>query len=783
MTARRKQPQEPQWISLPGAGGAASVTAGYVLKFEIASPCFKNVEIAADQQYALYLDGEFIGRGSESGTPDVWYFDRHELKLAKGYHVLAAMVWSWSGRHSAMAQMEVFHGLHLTSSDKASRRMLGTGVAPWKVKPLRGIRFTEHFILPHGWTGVPPSQTLEGKHFPWNWVLGAGEGWTSPVKVRETSSARHRLRPATLPPPGSAPIRTGRVRFATDQVDPNVPLRRQDDLKHEHATFETLAHGQSIVLPADTKRKVLFDLQNYFCAYPSITTSGGKSSRVRLTWAEALFAGAESMKKGNRNAILNRYMRGIWDEFRPDGENSRTFTPLTWRAGRYLELIIETGEEPLKLHLHLQETRFDLPVQGRFRCDNDEVNEIIPISLRSLQTCSHDNFVDCPFYERLLYSGDGRLEALTAYALSGDDLLARKAIALFGSSANANGLCMSRWPSRQVQYIPTFALWWIGMVHDFSMWRNDRAFVQSVMPSVRSTLNYFLTRRNPDGIYAEREAVWNFVDWVPDWKEHPDGGVPPSRDGVNMLVNCILKYILSLAAELERYAGSAAQGDRYESLATTMARSLHRKFWDESRRLYTDDASGQWLSEHTQIMTILGGFVPPQEGARILAAMADRKSIARASLFFTFYLFEASFLTGREILFFERLKAWNGFLKRGFKTVPENFADTRSDCHGWGAHPLYHLIANVAGIRPASHGFREVLIAPRPGPLKDIEASCPHPHGAINVRYRAGRGRLNADIELPPGLSGRLIFGGQRLKLHSGRQSLRLTLPRGPETA
>ena len=783
MTSRNTANNGAQWITLPEVKKSASIVAGYALKFDVSSSHVAAIEVAADQQYELYLAGKIIGRGSESGTPGCWFFDRYQLKLSPGSHILAAMVWSWSGRHGAMAQMEVFHGFHLSSSRKPTRTLLGTGLAPWRAKLLRGIDFTRHEILPNGWTGVPPSQTLEAKRFPWSWAIGDGNQWKSPEIVsneggsrNKENQKRHQLSPSRLPPPLSAPVSLGSVVFVSEQIGKIGPLRKQDDRKKEHAIFDALITGEEIVLPAGTKRKVLFDLGNYYCAYPSVTTSGGKAGRIRLTWAEALFDGETSMEKGNRNVIWEKYMRGIWDEFRPDGDTARNFTPLTWRAGRYLELTIESGIEPMKLGLKLQETRFDFLMRGGFSSDSDRVNEILPISRRSLEMSSHDNFVDCPFYERLLYSGDGRLEALVAYAISGDDLLARKAIQLFASSAEANGLCMSRWPSREIQYIPTFALWWIGMVYDFSMWRDDRSFVRSVLPAVRSTLEYFLSRLDRRGIYTEKEAVWNFVDWVPEWKEHPNGGVPPSEGNVNMLVNGILAYTLLLAAKLESYAGNSSYAERYASTATTLGHTLHEIFWDPKTRLYKDDRSGNWFSEHTQIMAILGGLVPSEERGALLHTMIGQRKIVRTSLFFTHYLFEACFLAGREDIFFKRLGQWNGFIKSGFTTVPENFANTRSDCHGWGSHPLYHLTANVGGIRPSSPGFGKVLVAPQLGPLQEVEAHCPHPLGMIHTTCHLKGDRIMAKIELPQGLSGKFVYGRHNVNLESGIQTLRLSL-------
>ena len=75
--------------------------------------------------------------------------------------------------------------------------------------------------------------------------------------------------------------------------------------------------------------------------------------------------------------------------------------------------------------------------------------------------------MDTPYYERLQYVGDTRIQALISYVMSGDDRLARQAIDAIDNSRITDGITTSRYPSQLPQIIPTFSLMWIGMVRDF----------------------------------------------------------------------------------------------------------------------------------------------------------------------------------------------------------------------------------------------------------------------------------------------------------------------------
>jgi hypothetical protein len=124
----------------------------------------------------------------------------------------------------------------------------------------------------------------------------------------------------------------------------------------------------------------------------------------------------------------------------------------------------------------LRETRYPTEMESRFESHDQRLSDVTPIMLRVLQMCSHETYMDCPFYEQLQYIGDTRLQVLTSYTLMQDDRLARKALLIFDESRLPEGLTYSRYPSRVLQITRPFSIWWAAMVHDYAMWRDDFDF-------------------------------------------------------------------------------------------------------------------------------------------------------------------------------------------------------------------------------------------------------------------------------------------------------------------
>lgn len=765
-----------KWITCPEAGDTPFVTA-YRLKFAIESETTVRAHVSADERYELFLDGKRVGRGSERGDRNNWFYESYDLHFSKGKHILVARVWTL-GSQAPFAQMTVYPGF-IFSPEGEFIKLLGTGVAPWEAKKLDGYEFTSPLVA---W-GTGSNLNVDGERFFWGFERGEGEGWVPAISIDQGANGLvrneyppvHLMKPATLPPMYEKECRVGVVRFVADVPSTEtreIAVKETDNLYDKVQEWNKLLSKGSITVPPATTRRVIIDLENYYCLYPEIVTSSGKGSHVRIYWAESLFEKASGNSKGNRNEVEGKYFRGVGDIFKPDGRAHRRFDTLWWQAGRYIEVFVETAEEPLKIErFSLWETRYPLEMESTFESDMKQLEPVISICLRGLQMCSHETYMDCPYYEQLMYVGDTRLEALTTYTVTRDVLLPRKAISMFNASRLTDGLTQSRYPSRVTQIITPFSLWWVGMVYDYALWRNDPAFVRSMMPGVRGVLDCYATYLNSDGM-IQGPRGWNYMDWVPEWTP---GGIPPDGEfGVNGSINWQYILILTLAAELEEYMVEPEMASRNRRCAAALAKCAAEAFWDANRGLLAENLSKTHFSEHTQCLALLSGQLDPAIREEISRNLFTDKELSRTTIYFTHYFFEVCRLLKRIDVLFERLNLWIELEGKGFKTTREAPEPSRSDCHGWGAHPIYHLFASVMGIRPASMGFRSVSIEPQPGPLTCITGKLVHPQGEIEVDLSVQDRQLRGKVVLPENITGSFVYKETEILLAGGVQTIQI---------
>jgi hypothetical protein len=733
------------------------------------------VHVSGDNRYQLFVNGRRVAKGPARGSLNYWRFETIDLApwLRAGANVVAAVVWN-HGEYAGESQVTWRTGFIL-QGDGAAESVLDTGPA-WRA--YRNQAYTpRHFTHGEmrGYYVVGPGDVVDGTRYPWGWeqpdfddsawaqavsVTGDARSRGAPRMVRDAPN-RWYLIPREVPPMEDRPIRLSAVRLAEGVTPP-------DGFPAKPAAF---------TIPARATARLLLDQAELTTGYPAIEVTRGAGARIRLAYAESLYnRGGRRGDKGDRNAVEGKEFIGNHDEFLSDGGANRVFRPLWWRTWRYLEVTVQTADEPLTIEdLRADFTAYTFEYKARFESGDRFHDDLLTVGWRTARLCAHDSYMDCPYYEQLQYAGDTRVQALISYYNAGDGRLARVAIAHLDESRTPEGATMSRAPTRQQQYIPGFSLWWIGMVHDYWLYQDDPEFVRSMLPGVRAVLQFFAGHQTDDGTLGPL-PWWDYVDWTNEWPQ----GRPP-RDAGGRAAPHDLQLILALdwAAELEESLGSAARANEHRANATRLRAAARNRYWAPARGLFADNGDHRLFSQQTNALAVLAGLTSGAEARAVLEKTLAEPDLTQASFYFRHYLNEALLRAGLGDRYLDLLDPWKRMLASGLTTWaerPENSTNaSRSDCHAWSASPNVELFRTVMGIESTAPGYRAVRIQPHLGALRRLSAAVPHPLGGeIAVELDRAAGPLRAVVTLPAGVTGTFQWSGSEHPLRPGRQELRL---------
>jgi len=740
-------------------------------------------DVSADPRYVLLLDGRVISRGPHKGFLEHWYYQSYSVEgLSAGEHTLEAVVF-FLGKNGPLSILSSGRGGFVLKAGGAYDERLTTGRATWEAAKVPCMSYgglTDPDVMTGNENIVRGTGILDCSDLVWQPTFVV----KGPVVDQEYGFHRKSwaLFPTEREDEIERPCAPGSVKASQLHFDEtNVLYAAEDVTRDWTARFQgLLAQGEPVEIPARTCVRFLWDLENYYCGFPELGTSGGAGARIRWRWAEALYApfrptgamGELYLHKGNRGEFLGKEMlRAMADTFLPDGRPAARFTTPWWKCGRWVEIAVRTGDAPLTLtKLGLVESRYPTAVRSSFACDDKSISDIVRLAVRGMENCTHEMFMDCPFFEQQMYPGDTRVEMLILNTLSGDDRLLRYGIGIFDYSRRQNGMIRMNFPSVDGQDSTTYSLCWAMMLGDYALWHGANEFLRQRIPGLRQTLSQVDTYRNADGL-LENLPGWSFEDWSEPWGWY--GLAPDGRFGCSAVDNLLYVMALRQAAVAERACGDAAMGDYWQKKADAVVAAVRAKFWNEGRGLFADTLKQDRFSEHAQCLALLSEAVAGDQAARVFKGLVESTDLAPTTVYFSHYLFETYFKFGRADLFLKRLDLWREFVRDDLKTPMEAPGTRgRSDCHAWGAHPLYHLQTGVAGIRPAADGFAKVLVAPQPGGLRFVKASMPTPKGAVSVDLHFDRERVSGTVTLPPGLPGGFRWKGVEKPLAEGVNEL-----------
>ncbi len=792
----RVQPiDEASWVWHPGVGEPKAGTTDFwdgerhgnlddaglaILKFRKEFDVAEGdgtliFDVSADERFVLFLDGEFVARGPNRGTVENWQYQTYvATDLKPGRHVVEAYV-QRLGYYAPLAQLS-YRGGFVFKANGAYDVKLTTGKTDWEVGLVSGVRSIGKAAGAWG-TGsqfeIVGCGPYSGEPTEWKkaTVVRGAAGSKGP-RIYGGRTGGWMLFPSQIPDQTEISCVPGRVKA----VAKGVAFRSQHVFTEEEAK-ETIDLEKPFTVPANTRMQLAWDLVRYYCAYPDVVLSGGKGAKFAICFAEASHRGDNNLKTSEpdaRNLIVGRYLPAFGDTFVSDGRKGAKFSAPWFRCGKWVRIDIETKDEPLTVDsVAIIESRYPVEMESVFSSPDDpSLGAIREISARAMQMCCHEMLFDCPFYEQQMYPGDTRVQLNVLSAMSRDDRMVKRAIEIYDLNTRDDGQCPFNFPTRGTQEGASYTLCYLLMYGDYVMNHADREWLRARLPGLRKSMAGMEYYENKDGL-LENLPGWNFMDWTVGWES--DGTAPGCRfgDGVNAELNLYWNLAMRSAATTERALENELQARYWEEKSEKLKQAIVKAFWDEKRGILADTPAKRNFSEHAQALALLGDVLPKDKAESVFRHLIEDKDLKRCTVYFSYYLFETYFKYGRGDLFLKRLDLWRDYVKKGLTTTQEapdsgknGQKESRSDCHAWGAHPIWFMQTGLAGIKSAAPFFEKVRVAPCPGGLKSLKATHPHPKGWIEVDLKFDGDMATGTVVTP--VPGTFEFGGKKVGLKAG---------------
>lgn len=755
-----------QWITHPTESTLDARKFLFRRKFELQQKAEKFIiHISADNRYRLFINDTYVLSGPSSSDISNYRYETIDIAdyLVLGSNVIAAEVVNF-GEYRKAASM-TFQTAFILQGEEDNPVNVNTGRnSKWKIKNDEGFKsipFVSDSL--RGYYAAGPGEGLISKKHPWGWknIVYDDSDWIDP-KLATVEFAVGRgflygstwfLVPRTIP-------------FLEEKKEHFKSVARATGIK---ATEDFIKGEGSLKIPPHKKVSLLLDQSHHTIGHPVLQYSLGKDSRIKITYAEALYD--NDWKKGNRNDINGKQILGYYDIIEPDGGSNRAFQPIGQKTYRFVQLDVETKDEALLIDdFYGIYTAYPFKENAHFKSDNEVLGKIWDAAWRTLRNSATESFID-PYYEQLQYIGDTRIEAMVSISVDGDDRLMRKAIEMFDNSRLPNGLTQSRYPSYIVQVIPTYSLLWVNMLHDYHMYKNDDAFVEKFIPGMKTVLAWWISKVDKNDMPANMDW-WNFTDWAQGFQN----GIPPGADdGYSASIALQLVNALQNAAQIFDDLEYSEDAKRYSELEKKIRQSVLNNCFVEEKGMFAETPDKLQFSQHTNIMAILTDAMPPTSQKELMHKILNDPSLIQTTIYYKYYLFEALQKAGLGDLYTNLLENWTNQLDLGLTTFAEKDNEPRSECHAWSASPNYHFLKTIAGIYPLEPNFKKIAIAPNFGSLKEIDARMPHPAGAIQVKLKK---RENHEIEgvvsIPEGTTGLFSFEGKQVSLKSGTTNINL---------
>ncbi len=739
-------------------------------------PASAPLFITADQAYRLWVNGSFVGRGPARGFQRSWPYDEIDISpyLRTGENLIAVRAYN-PGFSNFQYVSQGFAGL-LVSGCWGSVEVHSDET--WQCLRQQGIKGDAYLSSMQ----LFPQEHIDLREEPVGWQsLAEVEGdWRAPITRPWNSAPWYALESRDIPLlreelwPVAPLIGMGEGACAEGYRETNniVATRVLEDRSHQSAGGEATTVA---VEPTGTGRfrSFLFDSGKTVVGSLVVTVKGAQGGEIIDTHLTETID-EDSLTLDQKMDAHCRMAFGDRLVCRP-GEQTHSF--FHHYGFRFLEVTVRDAEAQLELELKLNWVGYPMERKGSFYSSDKELEAIWETCAWTQQCCMLDAYVDTPWREQAQWWGDARVQAWNTFHLNGDTRLFRRGIKQIGSQQTEDGVTYGHAPTMAHNCIlPDFTLIWFITLWDYYWQTGETEALLAHHEQVQRALNYFRDWTDPQsGLLTYDDRYWLFLDWTGIFK-----------DGTPTLYNLWLLIALDKLVELYRVAERPADAEPLEKWAAELRGALGELVGKDGFIRDGIDRQGKRVEStclHNQVLALyagLDGVSAEVAEEKLLLPFIRREWVPEVhpSAYWITYVFSYLIKAGYEEEVLAYIKErWQPMVGHG--TTWENFEPviaTESFSHAWSAHPLFHCMATVGGVRQAAPTWKRILF--RPVFHGDTGgAVIPSPHGLIESSWeRLANEKIHVTLRLPEGVEADVSLSGLAPEVVSGSREWDIAL-------
>jgi len=377
-----------------------------------------------------------------------------------------------------------------------------------------------------------------------------------------------------------------------------------------------------------------------------------------------------------------------------NGEVAEYLNPFRRLGCRYLQ--IDCGDSTIIEEIGLYETPYPITKRS-FKADTPLRQRIYDTAVRTLHLCMHEHYEDTPWREQALYALDSRNQMLFGSAAFHDGLeFQRASLKLMAEDRRVDGLLTICAPCSIDLAIPSFSLWFIVAVREYTERSNDKTLAAEYFDKLTSLVKVFLEREENGLIrrFVGQPGCWDFYEW----SDGLDGRRTDEPFDAVLQFICVmaLKSMSAICGSLDK----ATQAKECADMANKLSLAANSFFYRVEKGLYETLKNGNHYSELVNALAVLCGAAEGEFAQKICDAIITGDSLTESTLSMKCFIYDALIKTNKQKYAQHILKdidaRYGRMLYAGATSLWEtemgeaDFSGAGSLCHGWSAAPVYY---------------------------------------------------------------------------------------------